>query len=85
MSWIYDTSLVSLHHMSSNYEVFSPATIAHEAMKVDVQCMTPEHMYRGGHVRIGSGSNFMVAVGWRGITQLADSIQVLPANNTSSR
>ena len=71
--------------MSSNYEVFSPATIAHEAMKVDVQCMTPEHMYRGGHVRIGSGSNFMVAVGWRGITQLADSIQVLPANNTSSR
>ncbi|KAL2036864.1 hypothetical protein N7G274_010407 [Stereocaulon virgatum] len=85
MSWIYDTCLVSLHHISSNDEAFSSATIAHEAMRVNVQCMTPEHMYRGGLVRIGSGSNYMVAVGWRGITQLADSVQVLPANKAISR
>jgi len=50
--------------------VFSSATIAREAMKVSMH----EHMYRGGHVRIGSGSNFLGG-GWMEGTQLADSIQ----------
>ena len=57
--------------------------IAQEAMRVYLECVTREQMFRGGIVRIGDGRNFLVAVGWR-IATPVDSLEGSLANNSSS-
>ena len=83
INWIYDTCVVNLFHVSTYAESFSAAAIAHEAMKVFLECFTREQMYRGGIIGIGNGRNFLVTVGWR-TTIPVDSLEGSLANNSSS-
>ena len=84
VNWIHDTCVVNLSHLTTRAESFSAAAIAQEALRVYLECVTQDHMYRGGTVRIGNGMNFLVVLGWRRIATPADALEGSLANNSSS-
>ena len=84
VNWIHDTCVVNLSHLTARVEFFSAADIAQEALRIYLECITQGHMFRGGTIRIGSGLNFMVVLGWRRIATPADTLEGSLANNSSS-